>query len=270
MDKNSICLGLPPLVGCKNLGLQPTQHWAQLYTGRAQSPVGLPFHRMPSHHCSTWLESKAYLSSLGQTPPVTGTSHWWKPPRTNQRLCLSLSAPDSGWTAGYAGVWHQVPTPISAPGFQNTGCGDPVGAGDAPGPGSYQRHQGVIADQQYSDIMEYKLLLYFPPHPLLFTDSHFCRWSNHPYDCIAYILMALWFTTIFFALTFLWFLLTCYNWNDRDMKSMPLELHPSPMTNLASRQNIAIFIFWSEGSWCFHSTLVATTNQSKWINEDLA
>lgn len=75
--------------------------------------------------------------------------------------------------------------------------------------------------------------------------------------------MTPWFTRIFFALTFLWFMLACYNWNDRDMKSMPLALHLSPMTNVANRQNIAIFIFWSEGSECFHSTLAATTNQSK-------
>lgn len=92
---------------------------------------------------------------------------------------------DCRWLQDRLGCGARFPhphLPTSDPGFHNTEGGDPVGAGDAHGPGSYQKHQWEIADQQYSDIMEYKLFLYSPPHSLLFTYNHLCRWANHPYD----------------------------------------------------------------------------------------
>lgn len=79
------------------------------------------------------------------------------------------------------GALHQVPTPTSAPGFSSTEGGDPVGAGDAYGPGSHQRRHRERADQQCSDIKDYELLLRSPPHSLLHTCRHLCRWYNQSY-----------------------------------------------------------------------------------------
>lgn len=86
---------------------------------------------------------------------------------------------------------------------------------------------------------------------------HLHRWSNHFYSFNYHLhSMTFWITRIFLALTFLWFMLVCWSWNDTDIESMPLALYPSPTIDMTNRWWQSFSITWMEGS--SSGTLAAT------------